>query len=172
MRRSILLAAVWILGALAPGATQTASWITFSPPGGRFSVRLPVDPTTHIHPVSNPFVVQYLARSGDDSYLVIEAEYEAMGASLVDDELTQNRDSLVGGLKGTVVSSSPWRYRDHPGMQWVADIPGPPARTLTARMFIRGLQGYMLVALVPKDADRSKEIAAFFDSFALGPVPR
>lgn len=173
MKRLVVIALV-VMATVAAVSAQSGAWTRQASDDGRFSIAAPC--TLQIEKGFTP-------RNGDDpsfnSFLYICSpvpvvgemylggwvEYEA-GYRFGDDaELKANRDNLIKGVGGTLLTSGPVTYAGRTGIEFTVNVKG--ANLITSRAFIVGLRPYQIAIMTPIGQDRSENIRRFLDSLRL-----
>jgi hypothetical protein len=150
----------------AAGETRTL----LSPPGGGFSVRVPVPP--HEDEVESAPLTMHVFESvakGDVVYTVAYTDYPAdfPAASDPDRLLDAARDALVESQGGTLTFEARIALDTSTPGRELAIRRGD--RAVTVRLYATGLRVFELSVAAPENADVAGPRAAFFDSFSLAP---
>lgn len=172
MSRMLLLALALLSTAAASSAQGPYQWTRFAPEGGRFSVLVPAAPAPTLtkdeatSPQSGPYTTYlWTTRTGDELYLFGWVDYLPSYRYDVQDEIRANRDNFITGLKGRLISSEAWNFGPYPGNEFVAEVPGSPARQLHCRIAVIGPRPYMWAVFTPVTSDRAGNIYRFLGSF-------
>jgi hypothetical protein len=161
-----------MLVALSAPAQTPAGWVKFSPPGSpHFSVLLPTEPrekTETKKSRNGPFTAHMFASIGplSEVYAVVWTDYHLKFDMNVQDELEVNRDAFVKSLDAKLLSTTPIKLGEHPGIEFKAEMPGKA--DIVARIYVVGRRPYALTILSPVGRDSSAGRERFFSSFRLG----
>jgi hypothetical protein len=179
MRRWMIAPAVLalVLGAL-PSAAQQAGWVSFSPPDGRFSIRLPEPPQLMTEQSADPRLPTpltshtFMSIDGRRYYVVSYVDYPAGFKGDVELELNASRETFVKKVNGTLVGSKRVSYQRGndtlPAEEFTATEGDKEHTVLT---IIDKERPYQVVAVIPKDEakEAAADVKAYFDSFKIAP---
>lgn len=132
--RFIRLGAFGLLVLAAAGlcAQDFDEWVLFSPPKGRFSVRLPGTPTERVDPADGTH--SFELRSGDQRTLVSWLDLsKAARREKPQQILEETRDRFLKVLPDSkLISSAPATVAGSPGLVWILET--APANRAALRM--------------------------------------
>jgi hypothetical protein len=162
-----------MLAALCAPAQTSAEWVKFSPPGSpHFSVLLPTEPqekkeSRHRGPKS-PYTGYIFASITltSEVYMVAWVDYEKKFDMNVQAELEANRDDFLKGLEAKLLSTTPIKLGEHPGIEVKAVVPGK--LDVVSRFYVVGGRPYALSMLSPTGRDSTAGRERFFSSFKPG----
>ncbi len=137
-----------------------AEWKEFRFPDGNFRVVFPESPQRLRGVRRN--LHQFSATAGPESYGVAYADYSPRtdwnGA------VDGRRDSIVSGLRASVVAEKRTSVEGHPG-KWIRFV-GPNTSGELA-IYLVGHRLYLLHAFAPKSVQRPQNFSKFLNSFRL-----
>jgi hypothetical protein len=148
-----------------------ASWVSFAPKDGAFTVKLPAIPVEKTKQVDSPAgkltTRFYLCdEPGDGAYVVSLTDYPAKALEGNPEKRLNNaRDGAVASAKGKLVHERKIKLAGHSGRElWIeADKTG----MIQTRIYFVKQRLYQTMAIGPKEFVETKETAAFLDSFRL-----
>jgi len=174
MKRLVATALV-VTAAVTAVSAQSAAWTRMTSDDGRFSV---------VAPCAFTLEKGFTPRKGDDPsftsflytcqpvpgqmYLGGWVDYEAGYKFDTDAELKANRDNLVTGVGGTLLTSGPVTYAGRTGLEFTVNVKG--TNLITSRVFVVGPRPYQIAIMTPIGRDHSDDIRRFLDSLRL-PAP-
>jgi hypothetical protein len=179
MRRWLLAPAVLalVVGVL-PAEAQQAGWAPFSPPDGRFSVRLPEPPQHMTEESSDPRVPApltshtFMSIDGRRYYVVSYVDYPTNFKNDVEIELSSSRETFLKKVNGKLVGSKRVEYRRGndvlPAEEFTAIEGDNEHKVLT---IVDNARPYQVVAVIPKDEEKeaAADVKAYFESFKITP---
>jgi hypothetical protein len=78
------------------------------------------------------------------------------------------RDKTIAGMKGSIISSSPFTVDGHSGIEFSATFPGPGATgEVWGRVYMAGSKGFLLLVSGPQGGRTASEAERFFQSFQI-----
>lgn len=162
-----------LLASLAAGAQTPApaGWAKFSPPGSLFNVLMPAPPKEDKKTSESPHgpytTSLYMAATPErEIYIVGWVDYGPQFNFGVQAELNANRDNFVKSLKATLLSTTPIKLGDHPGIEFRAEVAGKA--DIVSRVYVVGRRPFQLITVTPAGRDSSANRERFFSSFRLG----
>jgi len=170
----ILAALLLLLGtslAAAPQAPPAAEWKKFTSRPGHFSILMPGDPQENKETKQTPFgpSTSYLftARDRGEIFLVGWVDYDPKFKFDVQKELEANRDNFVKGVKGRLLTTTRASLGTNPGIEFTVENDQAFFRSW---VYVVGRRPYQLIAVSPKGATPSPNVARFQSSFAILPA--
>ncbi|MCI0681338.1 MAG: hypothetical protein L0Y71_04475 [Gemmataceae bacterium] len=164
-------------------AGQTAppvGWRTFAPKDAGFSVALPRSPKAKKQQLKLPagaadvtvFTCDHEVSTGaskpalDVAFVIGVTEYASADMDGVDDKRLRNaRDGAVESARGKLIHERKITLAGHPGRElWIQTRDDGMIHT---RLYAVKQRLYQTMAVGPKKAVETKEVAAFLDSFRL-----
>jgi hypothetical protein len=172
MRSLILVILLAVSASVVLGQTAgNLAWKKFTPPEGHLSVSFPgpTEPKSEITTTpdakTGPYTTYLYSVVADGTiYMVAWVDYSPTFRFNVQQEIGLNRDNFAKGIKGKVVSETPYSFGAHPGTEFVTETDSSTARS---RVFVVGRRPYMLIVVNSKGRDNSANIDRFFSSFRL-----
>ena len=163
-------------GAIAFAAEDSAQWINYTSPTGRYSVLMPSQPkliTQEGKTSSGGKVPQYVAVAEDSSatYMMAYFDYTAANSFSFD----KARDGMLSNVKGTLLSEKSISLGGYPGRE--AKISGNNNGVeflARVRFYDVNKRVYIIQFIVSKTNDTSEAAATatkFFDSFKVVKTP-
>jgi hypothetical protein len=154
---------VFLLLWSAPHAAQTGEWIKLAPPGGGFSVMMPIKPNESMETKENYTVHSYGAATANTIFIAVYVDY-APSVKLNDAaELVANRDNFLKGLNARLISSKEIKLDGRSGLEFIAE---DDRRSYKSRVYILGNRVHQIATAVFKDSDDTEKVDRFFASFA------
>lgn len=172
MKSLILVILLTISASVVHGqAAGNPTWKKFTPPAGHLSVSFPgpTEPTPAITTTpdakTGPYTTYFYSVVADRTiYMVGWVDYSPTLRFDVQKEIASNRDNFATGIKGKVMSETPYNFGTHAGTDFVTETDTATARS---RVFIVGRRPYMVTVVSSKGRDNSANIERFFSSFQL-----
>ncbi|HEY5656944.1 MAG TPA: hypothetical protein VIY27_04070 [Myxococcota bacterium] len=157
----------------AAGRGRLASpGIAFSPPGGHFSVRLPVEPAAAATSTRRTLLgaiaeTTYRVEVGDRRFALELRDLPAVAVFLLPSGtiLDRARDGLREAVGGRLLDAREAPHRGHPAREIVYEIPGEPLRVERALLVLVGGRLYIALATWPAAADAGPAVDRLFESF-------
>jgi hypothetical protein len=142
---------------------QQREWINLAPPGGGFSVMMPIKPNESMETKENYTVHSYGAATARTIFIAVYVDY-APSVKLNDaGELVANRDNFLKGLNARLISSKEIKLDGRSGLEFTAEDDG---RSYKSRVYIHGNRVHQIATAVFKDTDDAENVDRFFASFA------
>lgn len=115
------LAAAALLAAGLLAAQDFDEWVLFSPPKGRFSIRLPGTPAERVDPATGAH--SFELRSGDQRTMVSWVDLsKAARRQKPEQTLEETRDRFLKLLPDArLISSAPTSFSGSPGITWILE---------------------------------------------------
>ena len=166
---SILLSGIGCDGTAPKNALAT--WKTFSPPGGNFSVMMPPNPVEDVpktktayeaktyHIVSAMSNLAGLAVGYSDQ--PSDKAFEKDPKKVLDAVLKQ----AVSDQRGELISEKPITIKNYPGREFAASVKG--GLTVRQRIYLVNKRIYSLMIITGSKGLDSPEARTFFDSFQI-----
>ena len=170
-KKILAVLSLLLLTAPAASAQAQADWVKFSPPESPFTILLPAQPKEDKKTSDGPHgpytATTYASRSPQrELYYVGWVDYDPKFNFGVQAEMEANRDNFIKDIKATLLSTTPIKLGNHPGIEFKAKIEGKA--DIVSRVYIVGRRPYQLMAVVPTGQDASANLERFFSSFKLG----
>jgi hypothetical protein len=140
-------------------------WKEFSSPEGNFRVVFPETPQQQMGAERN--LHQFSAAAGAESYGLAYADYPP-GRDW-ENAVSDERDSIVKGLGGSVVDEKRTSVEGYPG-KWVRFVGQNTSGELA--IYFVGHRLYVLHAFAPKGTQRPQNFSTFLNSFWLLSKPK
>lgn len=161
----ILGIAAWMMFLREETEVPTESWVTYEAPGGDFSLRFPADPIADDHAQEDGNDV-HLVTSDLRSRVYAIAYYDYPQQEVDDygaDVLLDNRmQTGTQSIDGIITNSIELKWKDMPGREFWADVPGGKAHY---RIFLSGRRLYQLAIIHTATFEANHD--EFFGSFNL-----
>ena len=160
--------------ALLAGQTPPpASWRTFGPKDGSFTIALPVVPKEKKQQLKTPSgavdVTLYICPAMGEGTLVVGVSelQDPVVAGTEEKRLRNARDGAVENSKGKLIHERKIMLAGFPGRElW---IESDPPNMIHTRFFAIKQRLYQTMAVGPKSFIETKEVAGFMDSFKVKP---
>ena len=160
-----LLVVFTLLGNIAAQKIEQAPWETLAPEGAGFTVSVPAAATEKIDKKTSYTMHAFTVTVGRATYVASYSDY-VPGKLDPKTALTANRDKFNKSLQATLTSSREITIDDHTGIEFTSET---PAHNVKSQVFLIGDRMFQTVALVYKDADETRNVNRFFDSFKFTP---
>jgi hypothetical protein len=146
-----------------PAQSEPSGWITLAPEGAGFSILFPSKPIESVDKKTSFTLHSFNITAGRATYIASYSDY-LPGKLDPATALTANRDKFNKSLQATLVSSREITADGHTGIEFTSET---PAANVKSQMFLIGNRMYQTVAFVFRDADETRNVDRFFDSFKL-----
>jgi hypothetical protein len=144
-------------------------WTTFNSEVGRFSILMPTTPTESIKNTESehgPYTSYTYIAKGQSVYAIGWVDYDPNFNFNRTAELEANRDTLIKGLNGTLVSTKTATLDGYQALEFTAETAD---QNLKSRVYMVGRRPYQLLTITRKGLDDSSNTDHFFASFKLRP---
>jgi hypothetical protein len=152
---------------------DTDDWVSFSPKGGKFTVKMPAKPKDTSQEIDSAVgklkVNMYMYEEGNAGvYMVAYTDYpeDSVTEENVKDVLAGAESGGIKGVKGKLIKSKAIKLGKYPGREVTYTVPAIKG-TAKSRIFVAGDRLYQVVALGNEEFMGSEEIDFFFGSFKI-----
>lgn len=155
-----LLVLIALCGNL-PAQTEQSPWVTLEPEGAGFSILLPGKTVEAIDKKTSFTLHSFTVTVGRATYIASYSDYEP-GKLDPQKALIANRDKFNRSLQATPTSSREITVDGHTGIEFTSET---PAANVKSQLFLVGSRVYQIATFVFRDADETKNVDRFFESF-------
>ena len=169
-----LLAAGLVLFATSFASGQTSTWVKFESAPGKFSISLPAQPTEDKKTVESPHgpytSTLFTANGTGEFYIVGWVDYDPKFVFNPEAELDANRDNLIKGVNGKLLSSHKITRGGYQGLEFTGEF-AVESRSfgLKSQVFIVGKRPYMMTYVFLQGKESLENGGKFFPSFKVRP---
>jgi hypothetical protein len=149
----------------APAQSEPVSWVTLAPEGAGFSVLVPDKAVEAIDKRRSYTMHSFTVTAGRATYAASYSDYEP-GKLDPATALTANRDRFNKGLEASLISSREITLNGNNGIEFTSET---PAANVKSQIFLVGNRLFQTVTFVFRDADETRNVNRFFESFKLTP---
>jgi len=161
-------------------APETKKWRDFNSYDGRFRILIPGDMKEKVDSIETAIgILEYhtffhqTKESNADNvlYMLSYVDYpdgamHADSTELLQDFFAETIDAAVKAVKGDLIYSNNWKYKDYPGKVWRIDYLDGKALVKT-KAFVVGRRYYTLQTIAKKERSVNFSSDKFLDSFQL-----
>jgi hypothetical protein len=144
-----------------PAQTEQSPWVTLEPEGAGFSILFPAKSVEAIDKKPSFTLHSFTVTVGRATYIASYSDYEPGKLDPLK-ALTANRDKFNRSLQATLTSSREITINGHTGIEFTSET---PAANLKSQLFLIGNRMYQTATFVFRDADETKNVDRFFESF-------
>src|ERR1700752_5411772 len=100
---------------------QSADWVSVSPLGSGFSVRMPAKPVEEVRPSDDLTTHLYRLATENALYIVAYGDYAPSLRIRKDEELAANRDRFLQSLDAQLINSKQITFEGHDGLEFTGE---------------------------------------------------
>ena len=172
--KTLLALCLMLMAVSIASGFQTSDWVKFNSTSGNFSVLFPKQPTEEKKTTATPYPsftsTLYTANVTGQLYLVGWVDYEPKYVFNTDKELEANRDNMVKGVKGKLLTSNKTTFYTYQGLDFTGEfLAGDRQFLFKAKVFIVGKRPYMLTYVFLQGQESITNSNRFFSSFRIAP---
>jgi hypothetical protein len=148
-----------------PAQTEPSPWVTLAPEGAGFSILMPGKVVETVDKKRSYTMHSFSITVGRATFAASYSDYEP-GKLDRATALTANRDRFNKGLQATLTSSREITIDGNTGIEFTSET---PAVDVKSQLFLTGNRLFQTVTVVFRDADETKNVNRFFESFKFTP---